>query len=206
MRRKLDAVLPHLGLFLEEIETISNEFPVCCVESSIILHAWLKRNGIESVIKAGFYPDPVLCAETIHFWVAVEGYIIDGTAIQFRLSSYSGLPKTCAQLRTQIGKTAFVFAENCKNYKKCVNAYMAPELNAVIDELADCVGEEFHEFMEHAREVWEKRARCVEETQYMLYSTTYKLERTFYNATLGQVIEMFRVKKKEAGAYIKEYN
>jgi len=210
MGTTLDDILPSLNVFLQELEPLAKDFPVCCDDSSIVLHAWLRKNGLPSKIMAGYYPDPVKkkgeIVSTPHFWVMVDDCILDGTAVQFSLDSYDECPLSCSQIRGLIGKTKFAYAVNSKKYRECVNAYMPPELELIIEILARSSADNFSCFMKDVKAFLQaNEAAYSDAKKYFSYTSLYKLDHTYYNTSyLDNIMNLLNAGLTEV-QYMRQY-
>ena len=196
MGATLDNILPSLNTFLQELEPLAMVFPVCCDDSSIFLHAWLRKNGLPSKIMVGYYPDPVKkkgeIVSTPHFWILTDDCILDGTAVQFSLDSYDKCPLSCSQIRGLISKTNFAYAVNSKKYRECVEAYMPPELELIIEILAQSPANNFSAFMKDVKTFLQaNEAAYSDAKKYFSYTSLYKLDHVYYNTSyLDNIINL----------------
>lgn len=206
----LDNILPSLNVFLHELEPLTKVFPVCCDDSSIILHAWLTKNGLPSKIMTGYYPDPVKkkgeIVSTPHFWVLTDDCILDGTAVQFSLDSYDKCPLNCSQISGLICKTKFAYDVNSKKYRECVEAYMPPELELIIEILVRSTADNFHDFMEDARAFLQANGVAYSDAKkYFSYTSLYKLDHTYYKTTALNCIAKLKSAGMTETQYMRDY-
>ena len=132
----MELYLPETKNYLRLLEYFAkrlggDNFPCACQESSFLLYTWLQSKGIECEIKAGYYEDPVLKHDSLHFWVETKENIIDGSAVQFEMPDYnkSYTYSEIAEL-VELDKCSMVYEKDDKRYKNGVIAYIPDRLGA----------------------------------------------------------------------------
>ncbi len=190
--KKVEEILPELRLYLKKIEPICKDFPICCQESSIILYIWLIKNGIECTITAGDYNDPVIEDCSIHFWVETDKYIIDGTAVQFKLENYSR-PRSFDEIENLIPETLFCFSKTDECYMHKIKAYINKELQELIVYIKDNSSYNFDKFMDEIKSYFiEYNQIIMTANKFMMFSSLYKNNKLFYGLNKKQFLEKCR--------------
>ncbi len=187
--KNVNEILPELGVYLKAIEPICKFFPVCCQESSVILYIWLKKCGIDCEIVGGDIEDPAIGGDSVHFWIETENLIIDGTSVQFLLSSYENLPKKYSEIEDSIYQVSFLLNKGNGLYKNRVRAYIDNWLKNFIAYLIDGTSNTFDKFIVEIKEYFDLYGNKVAESnQLMMFSTLCVNNIFYYNRTLKEFI------------------
>ncbi len=204
---KITRVLPLLNDYLKILDSFEfNEYPCLCQDSSIILYAWLKKHGIDCQIIAGYHIDPIKKHDTIHFWIETKDTIVDGTAVQFLLDSYEGT-KCYKDIEHLIAKTSFYFKDTDRSYNSKVVAYIHKKLQIIIEKFICNTRNSFQDYMLDVKQIYDEKYRyIVEFNQYMMFSSLYKIDSTYYNLSYHEFInKCIDCGIKDKISYIIEY-
>lgn len=186
---EIKEIMPELSSYLKKLSGICKDFPVCCQDSSIILYAWLKKNGIDCEIIAGDYEDPVIKCDSIHFWVETKNLIVDGTSVQFLLPDYDRT-RQYFEIENLIQQTNFFFEKTNKLYKHKVKAYISDDLRSFMEYVIDNTSSNFDDFINEIKEYfYDYKNEIITANSYMMFSSLCKNNMQYYGLSMKQFFE-----------------